>query len=443
MLNYAVLPNLFALAALVVVFRSMLRRRVGDQLDSWLRGWIFVLLYFAARLFDVGHGPWQRSIHTVALLLLELSGVSFIRAASRLALHASRRFYLTVWVVGVLAYTALVGMEIHASWAYWIAVAVMTTGNTARNFKVKNYRTMGDNLFSVLFAWLLSLVLSALILLHHVEYGVDATLTWLFLMSGICYAQRFPRRTTGVMTAVGGFFAWALVHPLGLLAARYAPGVSLQDVFWGTPKYVTAIGILLTFLEVHIDRAEHLALHDPLTGLPNRRLFEDRLERALERAQRNQTRVAVFLIDLDGFKQINDTYGHAVGDAVLCAVASRLHARIRKSDTIARTGGDEFTILISDLQHAFGAEVLARNLQEEMQQSLTIARRVGELQLRVGGSVGMALYPDHAQKADELCALADAAMYRIKRSMKSLHTRMEDPDGESESDEDFESEGAM
>ncbi len=420
MLNYSVLPNLIALAALVIVFRSMLHRHAGDQLDSWLRGWTFVLLYFVVRLLEVGHGPWARYMDTTAVLLLELSGAAFIRAASLLNRRPSKRVYITIWTAGVLAYSAFAGLGVHAVGPYWIAVVVMTTGNTIRNFKVRHMRSTADNFFSFLFAWILSGSLVALILVHRMQYGADVTLTWVFLMAGIRYAQCFRRKTVGVMTAVGGFLAWSLVHPLGLLVTLYAPSVSLQDEFWGIPKYITAIGILLTFLEIQIDRAEHLALHDPLTGLPNRRLFEDRLQKTLDRAERNQTRAAVLQVDMNGFKQINDTYGHAAGDAVLRAMATRLAGRIRKADTIARTGGDEFTVLIADLNQLDGAEGLAKILQDAMEQPLTIATADGEKQLIIGGSVGLAVYPDHAEAADELCDLADAAMYESKRRIKSF-----------------------
>ena len=420
MLNYSVLPNLFALAALVFVFRSMLHRHAGDQLHNWLRGWTFVLLYFVARLLDVGQDTRHHVMNTVALLLIEVSGVAFVRAASLLDLASSGKRYLAVWMFSLLAYTALAGASIQQTWPYWLATACMCISSTLRNLKVSKQRTRADNFFSFLFLAALPVSLSVLTVLHRMENGSDVTLTWLFLMAGIRYAQRFPRKTTGVMTAVGGFIAWALVHPLGVLVAHYEPGISLQDAFWGIPKYMTAIGILLTFLEVQIDRAEHLALHDPLTGLPNRRLFEDRLQKALERAERNGTRAAVLQVDMNGFKQINDSYGHAVGDVVLCALAARLEGRIRKADTIARTGGDEFTVLISDLNHAVGADALAEILQEEMKQPVTIITAAGEKQVVIGGSVGLAVYPDHALSADELCNIADAAMYESKRRMKSL-----------------------
>jgi len=158
-----------------------------------------------------------------------------------------------------------------------------------------------------------------------------------------------------------------------------------------------------------------MALHDVLTGLPNRRLLEDRLENMLERAERNQLRAAVLMVDLDGFKQINDAYGHAVGDEFLREAALRLGSVVRKADTLARTGGDEFTVLVSDIAQPNGAEILAQKLQQVLDQPI----HVRDLKLRVSGSIGVALYPDDGKTANELCAVADADMYQAKRHTKT------------------------
>ena len=157
-----------------------------------------------------------------------------------------------------------------------------------------------------------------------------------------------------------------------------------------------------------------MALHDPLTSLPNRRLLEDRLTKALERAERNGARVAVLLIDLDHFKQINDTYGHPVGDEVLRIVATRLQMRIRKADTVARVGGDEFIVVVSDLLQPHGAQVLAAKLAADLNEPIVM----GAIRLPVGASIGLGIYPDDAQTVEDLCAKADANMYQQKRHGK-------------------------
>ena len=414
MLNYAVLPDLIALAALVIVFRSMLRRHAGDQLDSWLLGWTFVLMYFGAKLLDDGKGVWENAIATIAVLSLEMAGLAFLRAASRFDILALKPAYLTSWTLGLLAYTACAIWNVQSALPYLVAGIALTTGVTLLNFSVRASRSRRNNIFSLVSAWILALTLIVLVFFHRMAYGIDLILTWLYLMAAVRCWQRFRGQGAGAPIAVGGFVAWSAVFPLMRLQQAYEPTLNIQSEMWNIPKYIVAVGILLTFLEAQIDRNEHLALHDPLTGLPNRRLFEDRLEKALQRAERNQTLAAVLLVDVDGFKQINDTYGHAVGDAVLRAFASRLEGRVRRADTIARTGGDEFTLVVADLGQMRGAETLAQKLREDMDQPLT----VGELQLRVPGSIGVAVYPRDALSADALCARADAAMYEEKRHAK-------------------------
>jgi len=156
---------------------------------------------------------------------------------------------------------------------------------------------------------------------------------------------------------------------------------------------------------------EHFALHDTLTGLPNRQLLADRMELALARLQRNNGRIAVLFLDLDGFKQINDGLGHAAGDAVLCEVADRLRESMRGEDTLARVGGDEFVILISDLKdNAIEATDLVANKCLKVFQQPFFAH---DTPCRLGTSIGIAM-GDSASSADKLMIAADRAMYRAK-----------------------------
>jgi diguanylate cyclase (GGDEF)-like protein len=269
------------------------------------------------------------------------------------------------------------------------------------------------NIFMLTFL-LLALALAASVYTGHEDFGLECILFVAYLLAGIQYWKNFSRRTTGSITAVAGLVVWAFVFPLSLALVVLRPDVHIQDSVWNLPKYIVAIGILLTLLEEQIDRTEHLALHDALTGLPNRRLLDDRLTKAIERAERNEARVAVLLIDLDGFKQINDTYGHPIGDEVLRIVATRLQMRVRKADTIARAGGDEFLVVVSDLLQPHGATVLAAKLAGDLNEPILL----GDVRLRAGASIGIAIYPDDAQTAEDLCARADASMYEQKRRTK-------------------------
>ncbi len=155
----------------------------------------------------------------------------------------------------------------------------------------------------------------------------------------------------------------------------------------------------------------HLAHHDPLTGLPNRTLLNDRLERALARDRRTEARTALLVIDLDAFKSVNDAFGHAAGDELLVTVATRLRDALRDEDTVARLGGDEFAVVAAGLQDADSAAKVAQKVIDVLRQEVLVAGRA----VRVGGSVGVSVAPDDATDAATLMRHADLAMYRVKR----------------------------
>ena len=155
---------------------------------------------------------------------------------------------------------------------------------------------------------------------------------------------------------------------------------------------------------------EHQAYHDALTQLPNRLLFHDRLTRAIEKAKRNAKQLAVFFIDLDRFKKINDSLGHDIGDEVLRIVSKKLAGVMRKEDTLARIGGDEFTILMEDLSKFEDASILADKILKSLIEPMQVAGKT----LYVSTSVGIALYPQDDENATNLLKFADAAMYKAK-----------------------------
>ena len=162
---------------------------------------------------------------------------------------------------------------------------------------------------------------------------------------------------------------------------------------------------------------DHLASNDPLTGLPNRRVFMDRLEHALARARRAEKQLAILFVDLDQFKEINDKLGHAVGDVMLRAAAERLRAVVRETDTVARLGGDEFIILSEDIGDSQAAIVIADKIIEVL--AAPVAYR--ECSLRVGASIGIGIYPRDGATATEVIASADQAMYRAKASGRNRY----------------------
>ncbi|MCD6056013.1 MAG: hypothetical protein K0R12_975 [Gammaproteobacteria bacterium] len=156
---------------------------------------------------------------------------------------------------------------------------------------------------------------------------------------------------------------------------------------------------------------QYLATHDTLTELPNRQLLYDRLSQIFERSKRNQEQFAVLLLDLDNFKSVNDSYGHAYGDAILKEAANRITKSVRDMDTVARLGGDEFTIILTQLSHSKDTEQIAKNILMVLQQPFQIDSH----SLSIHASIGIAVYPDDGDNIDLLLHHADLAMYQAKK----------------------------
>jgi diguanylate cyclase (GGDEF)-like protein len=176
-----------------------------------------------------------------------------------------------------------------------------------------------------------------------------------------------------------------------------------------------------------------LALRDSLTGLANRTLLGERLERAKLRAGRERQPFAVLFVDLDGFKHVNDSLGHELGDHLLQGVARRLEAVIRGVDTVARFGGDEFVLVVEGLKHAHDGRIVAQKTLKAVLAPFELAGH----QLHVGASIGISVYPDDTTDLEALIRLADAAMYDAKRSGRNrivCHAQPETPEDERERD---------
>jgi diguanylate cyclase (GGDEF)-like protein len=168
-------------------------------------------------------------------------------------------------------------------------------------------------------------------------------------------------------------------------------------------------------------QVEHMAYHDDLTGLPNRSLFFDRLIIALTQAERRERNLAILFLDLDRFKDINDSLGHSIGDALLRVTGERLEAMVRKEDTVARFGGDEFVILMTDLRSSDDTAKIAQKLIDTVREPFNAYER----EIVITGSVGIAIYPDDGTQAEVLVKNADTAMYRAKelgRNRYQLYT---------------------
>ncbi len=169
----------------------------------------------------------------------------------------------------------------------------------------------------------------------------------------------------------------------------------------------------ITQMKMHQQHIERLAFHDALTGLPNRLLLADRLQQAIALADRAGGMLALCFLDLDGFKAVNDQYGHDAGDRLLKEIGSRVHQGLRSNDTVARLGGDEFVVLLAPVAGRPEAQAIARRLLQRIQQPVQLAPNTPVV---LSASLGVALYPTHGRRAEQLMAMADAAMFDAKRA---------------------------
>lgn len=175
----------------------------------------------------------------------------------------------------------------------------------------------------------------------------------------------------------------------------------------------------ITELTSHVSTLTHQACHDPLTGVTNRTVMDDRLHHAIDRAQRANTKIALYFIDLNDFKLINDKYGHEAGDKILMGIASALRACLRNSDTISRYGGDEFIIIVEDIEDENHAQSVLDAIGFAISAPIVLNE---ETSLVANASIGTAIFPDDAFDADSLIKAADMAMY-LKKKVKNKKPR--------------------
>lgn len=208
----------------------------------------------------------------------------------------------------------------------------------------------------------------------------------------------------------------ALTGTVGVLLVKSAPGdarYTKQDQ--ELLQYVCAQVTAAIERKLLLARLQHMAQYDQLTLLPNRALLHERLHSALARARREGGRLALLYVDLDHFKQVNDTFGHGIGDLLLQEVAHRLTACVRETDTVARIGGDEFVILLDSVQRPEDAAVVAANVERSLLPALNLEGHC----LTIQASIGVALYPEHGTEEKPLFKHADEAMYGVKRARRS------------------------
>jgi diguanylate cyclase (GGDEF)-like protein/PAS domain S-box-containing protein len=527
--------ELLTLGFLVLLFTSIYRNRPTLRVRYWLIGWCLILVHFSGLMFRPV-SPLGHSLQDfLGLGSLLLGGIFFVLSTSFVRSLEGR------W----LAVLAVLGIP----WLGAIATACfLPEGN-----RLLPLCTIAGEASTLLVAWRLARPRRVLLLVlglsvagctgwlvyamrhHQDDLLISVILTQVFGLLALLYSFDVQRYTAGVRTVVLSLYAWAAVWMTAGAAERLLPALQVPPSVWNLPKYLAAVGMILTLLEEEIRNAEaagahyrmlfeanphpmwmydtetlaflqvndaaahqygytreeflrmtmadirpgeefsrlaaelqhtcestlngpwrhqrkdgsfmlvdiashqleyngrkvtfslmqdvterdrlheqlvHQANHDILTGLPNRALLEDRMTQTIAYASRYSQKAALLCIDLDRFKQINDTYGHAMGDVCLQETARRLSARVRAVDTVARTGGEEFTVLLHQIAEFEDAERVAADILRGLNEPY----RHNGIDIDLTASLGIAVYPDHGSDPALLWRDADTAMYRAKKS---------------------------
>lgn len=412
-MDWRTLPDLVAVALLAWAFASVARRSHAPMSGHWLSGWLLIVLHFAASMFIPAPGIWGLLATIASVAALIAAGFFFMRAAipfrqetsSRwmfLALQGTFLLYISVLIVGGPRLLLNLSAILLGAAPLIIALVVVRRFHHPLRWAVVA----------------LSFSLGVILLLiqsrpgNGTDLALNAVLFAVYFGCCIYFWYMYRRNTAGAFITIAGFFAWASVFVVAPTMATNFPQVQIQSEVWNLPKYVVAVGMILLLLEDQIAHNKHLALHDELTGLPNRRLFQDRLASALERARRSGSQAALLMVDLDRFKQVNDTRGHHVGDLLLQHVASVFSARVRRSDTVARTGGDEFAVILEAPTSSAEAALVGSALLELLNKPLQLQ----DHSMHVGASLGIAIFPEDAADMESLCITADLRMYDNKRA---------------------------
>lgn len=419
-------PTLVALSVIVAIFASYvalnLARRVQTADQSSARYWL------VGGSLAMGTGIW--SMHFVAMLAfslpIELGYDIFITliswvaavAVSGLALHIANRSAMDKrQVLGgglamgagicVMHYTGMFAMRMQPAIQWqpgWFLVSVIIAVGAS-------YAAL------FIFFWIRTRSQE-----HRFRWQILAAIIMGFAIAGMHYsgmaASEFPLGS--VCRAAGSLNGPWLGGTIGggtLLLLATALITSILDA-----RLQTRTAKLAKSLQQANAELRRVALFDALTQLPNRLLLEERLEQAIARAKRSQNAIALLFVDLDGFKSINDTMGHQIGDKVLIVSATRLMATIRSSETAARIGGDEFVILVDVMEDRTALAQLAQRIGQE----LTAPIVIGTEEILLSASIGIAVYPDDADDQQHLVACADAAMYVAKAAGKNTF-RFHDP----------------
>jgi diguanylate cyclase (GGDEF)-like protein len=406
------LLDITIIGCLVLLFSSTYRKRATPMVRSWTLGWLLVLVHFTALLFHpinvIAQGFWD--ITSLAALLA--CGVVFLLAAGDS--HDKKQPGPALPLIAsfaALAFVILLITNVNATLPYYCLTAIAAVSWITYSFRLPrvSFIMRSAQIVSTLActAWLLWTIAH-----NQQDIGISALLTQLYLLVGLIYMGTFRRISGGTLTVVFGLLAWSAVFPAGAFCDHLGIGARISPEFWNVPKYFVAFGMILILLEEEIIAASHQANHDRLTGLPNRAWLEEKLRKTLTQSRHESHKSALLCLDVDRFKQINDTYGHTVGDACLQEIARRLALYTNNLATAARIGGEEFSLFLHDISSVQQAE----NVASDILLALQIPIHAQNFTIELTASIGIAISPVDGRDAITLWRNADSAMYRAKRA---------------------------
>lgn len=404
-MNFAFLPDLSALAILIGILLLLRRRHSQQRTNLWLLGLLITFVESLAHIFYAPVGVPAAVLHVVVVDCYLLAGLVFDWAGGGYPIsNRPRWLYLVLNGLPLLIVTTIYGLNIRVADAYLPVIAVGLVTGVASSLMLRRNRILAA---VHLFGWI---AMGYLVTHGQFRQAIYWSLCAVYCVAAINFQNHLPRKSTGRLAILTGFTIWALcffVHPWIVNYTAYA---DIASHVWNMQKSLISIGMILVMLEEQVASNKWLALHDELTGLPNRRLFEDRLAHAIDRSRRTNSPLALLLLDLNGFKKINDSYGHQTGDQVLREVAHNLRDTLHTADTLARIGGDEFVLLTSSLadHHSIGHRIDA--IQCALSRPILLAGRPTV----VTASLGTAIYPQDAHDATALLHIADQRMYALK-----------------------------
>ena len=371
MVDWSKLPDVGAVALLACAFASVARSSNTPASKIWLTAWVMIGLHFTALIFSPVSGiPGILAIF-VALSALTWAGILFMWASVPFRFEKSSR-----WMVGIFltVNTLYIGVSVAGPAAAWALVpAAVLFGALPLALTLFSIRRFHHPLrwaMALFYCALAGFLLAVQNRPDGQELALNAVLFTIYFSCCIHFLCLYHRATTGAFVTIAGFLAWASVFVVGPLMAAFWPQVHIEGEVWNLPKYVVAVGMILILLENQIEDNKYLALHDALTGLPNRRLFQDRLASALERARRTKTQTALLVV------------------------------------------GDEFSVILEEPTSREEARSVGNSLHSLLKQPL----RIGDQWVRVSASIGIAVFPEDAGNMESLCIAADLRMYDVKNA---------------------------